>query len=1066
MKKATLVIALCLIMLIILPASVFAQTGNIKGKIYDSDNLPLIGVNIVVKGTTLGTVSDIDGNFVINNVQSGTVELVASFIGYLLETKTVELASGQTAEISFLLIEDIAELSEVVVIGYGVQKKSDLTSAVASVSAEDLQDSKASNVQEAMQGRTAGVMVLSNTAAPGANVSVEIRGINSINGTSPLWIVDGVAADPKTVNSADIESMEILKDASSAAIYGAQGAAGVVLITTKKGTKGKTQVSFNAWGGISEITKYLDVADAQECYRMNHEVEVLKNLPLRKYLTTMPDTLETVNYQDQIFRKAYTQNYDLSVTAGTEKSNFYMGIGYTDQEGVLKNTDYEKLTARMNSEHKANKWLSVGANTQYTRQVYSGFEEWELLHEYNSPIIQALQYHSFVPIYGTKQTDSEYDEGWSNTPLGNFMNPVANIALKNHKNTDNNMTGSFFVKLQPIEGLTLESRATGNVVLAHSYTFNPVYKITASLLNNTSSITRNSSRYTSWQLQNIATYNKTLFDFHNISLVAGFESGKSMSEWESGTRRNLINQSEEMWYFDAGKDNESSSQFPTGSAVESSGYSYLGRFSYDYRGMVLTQVNFRRDYSSKFGPNNRVGNFPSFSLGFKFTELDVVKNTLPFMNFGKIRYGWGKIGNSSIPDYIYYSTVAFEDTYMYSFDNINSTASGAAPDKYVNLDIAWEGVVTSNLGVDLQFLNNRLSVTADYFERHNEGMLMYTPVAYWSGWVVRDAGQEGEVGNPMRNVGHLSNKGIEFMAGWKESKGNFKYGANANFTYLTTITGDITPDTLLDGTTKGLAGYLTRTIEGQPIGEYYGYIYEGIFRKADCDENGMVINQPYTEVDGVRTYAQPNAKAGDMKFKDVNGDGVLNSKDEVAIGNPNPKFMFGLNLNGEYNLGKYGSLDISAFFQGVAGNKIFNATKFYLFNPDGAFNWSSEYVNDHYSVYLEDREGKVASVDNDGATYPRLNSNGLTFRSSFYIEDGSYLRLKNLEIGYNLPKDVTKLIDIENIRIFVGGRNLFILTKYSGYSPEVGSTSILTRGLDQAAYPQPRMFTAGINVTF
>ncbi|MCK9206734.1 MAG: SusC/RagA family TonB-linked outer membrane protein, partial [Salinivirgaceae bacterium] len=1009
MKKSTLTKILQLFSFLILPLGLFAQNASITGKVVDKNSEPLIGVNLMIKGTTIGTISDLDGNFTIHNVPNKQVEVVASFIGYTNLTKQVDLTNAKIATLNFTLLEDIAELSEVVVIGYGTQKKSDLTSAVASVSASDLEQSRAANIQEALQGRAAGVQVSSNTGAPGSNVSVKIRGITSINGTDPIWVIDGVVSDPNSVNAADIESMEILKDASSAAIYGANAGSGVVLVTTKKGKAGDTKVTFNSYWGVQNVTKTIDVANGPDFIRMLHEYETLAKYPSRKYFSLEPDTFQTYNYQDKIFREAFVQNYDLGVSGGTEKSTFYMGIGYLDQEGIVKKTGYNKISVRINGEHKANKWLKVGLNSSYTRQETEGFEEWELKNEYANPILQALTYHSFVEPYGDKVTDSEYDKGWSYTPLGNTQNPLSTVELKNHKTTTHNATATAFGIITLVEGLNIESRLTGNASFNSNYNFEPIFYITGSLQNTNSSITRGTGYYQGWTFQNLITYNKTLFDVHNISLLAGYESGYGKSEVSSGIRYDLINQTPEMWYFDASTNNTIIGQFPTGSASETSGYSYLGRAGYDYKGIVLGQFNIRRDASSLFGPNNRIGVFPSFSVGFKFTELDIVHNTLPFMNFGKLRYGWGKVGNNCIPPYQYFSTVAYERVYGYSFSNTATSSLGAAPNLFVNKAVHWEDVVTSNLGLDFGFLNNRLSASIDYFERHNIGMLMIVESAWLAGWIVENPYQEGGVSDPFKNVGEFNNKGIEISAGWKEQLGRLNYGANLNLSFIKTTVGDISPDTIYQGTTKGVSNYLTRTIDGQYFEPFYGYVTDGLFRLSDMpNEDGIVTNQPYTiNPDGEIIYAQPYAQPGDFRYKDINGDGKINDSDKVSLGSPYPKITYAFNFFADYELPRnWGALDCKVFFQGSYGNKVFNATKFYLYNTDGAFNWSEEYAKNHYSVELYDRNDVLVSTANDDAKYPRIDPLGVngnfTNISDFYVEDASYLRLKNLEIGYTV----------------------------------------------------------------
>ncbi|MGE4287891.1 MAG: SusC/RagA family TonB-linked outer membrane protein [Salinivirgaceae bacterium] len=1080
MKKSTPIKFVQMLIILMFPLGILAQNASISGKITDSKGEPLIGVNIVIKGTTQGTVSDLDGNYSIINLPNEKLELLASFIGFNNETRLVDLTNSKTMVINFTMNEDIAELSEVVVIGYGTQKKSDLTSSVASVSASDLEQARAANISEALQGRAAGVHVSQNTGAPGSNVSIKIRGVTSINGTDPLWVVDGVVTDPNTVNASDIESMEILKDASSAAIYGSNAAGGVVLVTTKKGKAGDTKVTFNSYLGWQKITKTIDVANGVDFANMYHEYQVLANTPARRYLTLEPDTFQTYNYQDMVFREALMQNYDIGVSGGNEKSTFYMGIGYLNQEGILKSTDYNKITVRMNGEHKANNWLTVGLNSSYSRQETGGFEEWELKNEYANPILQALTYHSFVAPYGTKETDSEYDKGWSYTPLGNTQNPLSTISMKHHKSTTQNLSGTFFAAISPFEGLKLESRLTGNAAFNNNYSFEPVFYISGSLQNTNSSINKGVGFYQGWNWQNLITFNKTLFDVHNISLMAGYESGYGKSETMSATRYDLINQTPEMWYFDASTNNEFLSQLPFGSAQEQSGYSYLGRINYDYKGMLLGQFNFRKDYSSLFGPNNRDGNFPSFSAGFKFTELDRVKNYLPFLSFGKIRYGWGKAGNNSITPYQYYSTVAFENVYGYSFDNTEVSSTGAAPNLFVNRAVHWEDVITSNVGLDLSFLNNRLSTTVDYFERHNVGMLMIVESAWLAGWIVENSYQEGGVSDPFKNVGEFNNKGLEFTANWKEQRGPLNYGANVNMSFIKTTVGDINPDTLYRNNTKGISDYLTRTIQGQEFLPFYGFVTDGIFTSADLpNASGVVTNQPYTiNPDGDTLYAQPKARPGDFRYKDVNNDGKIDDNDMVALGSPHPKFTYAFNIFAEYKLpGSWGEVDIKAFFQGAYGNKVFNATKFYLFNTDGAFNWSEDYAKNHYTVELYDRNDILVTSLNEKAKYPRIDPLGanenFTQLSDFYIEDASYLRLKNLEIGYTFASSITQTVGIEKVRLYLGAKNLFTWTKYSGQDPEVGTTrnesgksDPLSEGIDKAAYPVARMYTIGINVTF
>lgn len=1027
----------------------------LKGTVVDENNLPLPGVNVSVKGTTRGTVTDLEGNFSLS-VQDESEVLVISFVGY----SPVEIPVLNQSQLKVTLKEEVRKLDEVVVIGYGVQKKADLTGAVATVASEDLVKVPASSIDKALQGRAAGVFAQSVTGAPGSNVNIMIRGITSINGTNPMWVVDGVPADPKTINPNDIESMSVLKDASSAAIYGANGGNGVVIVSTKKGKSGRTTATLNVYTGWQEAAKYINVANGPEFATMYKEYEAL--LRRRRFTFPNPDTVATYNYQDLIFRTAPMQSYDLGISGGTDKSTYYFGVGYLTQEGILRNSSYDKLTVRMNLDQKLTGWFRVGENMSFGRQIYHGYQEWQLLNEYHTPILAALNYHPFVPPYDTTGN-------WSFTPLGNTGNPVASVELLHHKSQNNSGKLSVFAVLEPIKGLSYENKITGTASFGITDDFYPIYFITPSNRNPNSKVYKQSDWYYDWLWQHRVMYNVTLAGVHNISAMAGFEAGYAKGEYMNATRWDLINESREMRYFNASQNDTLLSQLPNGAGNESSGYSYYGRLGYDYKGIFLAQANFRRDASSKFGPRKRFGNFPSFSLGFKFSELSIVKEKVPFMSFGKLRYGWGKVGNNAIPDYVYFSTIGVLDVYSYSFDNTTTEALGAAPNKLANLSVAWEGEVTQNLGLDLGFFGNKLYLTAELFKRYNEGMLMEVQAPGYAGWIVRSSYQEGGVANPIANVGNISNKGIEISADWKDKLGKLSYSVNFNFTYVNTKAGEIRPDTIFRGSAKGINGYLTRTINGQPIGEYYGFITQGLFKPEDADTINNVIvitNQPYTiDNSGNKIYAQPKAKPGDFRFKDVNGDGRITDADMVPMGNPNPKYLFGMNINLEY-----GWFDLSVFLQGVAGNKIFNATKFYMFNMDGAFNWSADYVKNHYRENIYDRAGNLLFPENHAGKYPRLDprneNNNFSTISDFYMEDGAYLRLKNIQLGITIPQVWTSRIGIERFRFYVSASNLLTFTRYSGYDPEVGSSDLLVRGLDKAAYPQARIYTVGLNVNF
>ncbi len=593
----------------------------------------------------------------------------------------------------------------------------------------------------------------------------------------------------------------------------------------------------------------------------------------------------------------------------------------------------------------------------------------------------------------------------------------------------------------------------------------------------------------SYNWQNLIKYNSTVLENFNLALLAGYEVGGSEGMDISGTRRDLLSEDPEMQYFNASTDiTTTGTQLVAGGGYKSTGMSYLGRISIDYKGKYLLQGNFRRDGSSKFGPDSRYGNFPGFSAGWKFSEEDFFKNNMPFLSFGKLRYALGNNGNNAIRDYAFYSTVAVLQHNQYSFDNSANETLGAAPNVLANQDVHWEDIRNQNFGIDVNFFDNKLNLSVDNFERYNIGMLRPTTIPAYAGWTVRDQFQEaaGVDPRPITNIGKMTNKGWEFTLGWKDAIGELKYSIDASYTYVKSIATDLGADSIiLGGGSNGLTGSFTRTQTGGEIGEFYGYKVERMFTVNDptrlVKKNGkwvkVIIDQTYTTKQNATdpaktdtTFMQPNAQAGDFKWVDVNNDGKLTTADQTNLGNPNPSSLFSVNMYFEY-----GWFDLSLFWQGVAGNKIFNTTKYYGVVSSGDYNWSADYVNNHYrasDVVATDASGNViASLPaNTNAKYPRidyLNANqNFSTISDFYVEDGSYLRLKNVQLGMSLPKNWVNKIGLAEFKIFVGAKNLLTFTKYSGMDPELPMTDPFNSGIDKASYPQARQFTIGANVKF
>jgi len=1035
-----------------------AQEKIIKGLVVDNNNQAVPGANVVIKGSTQGTVTDLDGKFTIK--ASDKDILVFSFVGYNNEEVTI----GTQTQINVTLKENVKQLNEVVVVGYGVQKKSDLTGAIASVSSESIEKTPVISVDRALQGRAAGVQVLANTGAPGAKLKVNIRGITSINGSQPLYVIDGVAGDINSINPSDIESVEILKDASSSAIYGSQGAAGVVLVTTKKGKEGKLETSFNYYHGWQSPWKKLDLANGPQYGELKNDVTAVLTQS-----TSNPDfpnykSLPSYNYQNAVFRNSDMDNYDMGIRGGNEKAKYMLSAGYTKQNGIVHNSDYNRYSVRLNSDYKSSNWLKIGENLSVIKEQYNGLQEWQLKNQYESPITLAIQMQPYIPVY-----DSTGKWGVSSS----VVNPMGKIDTYHHQNDEYKFNSQFYAILEPIKGLTFETRFSPSVDISYDMLFTPVFTINGNASNSQSRISRNTYWTRGYQWQNIATYSNSIVDKFHYLLMAGYEASDYKQVWFQGYRVNLANESPEMWYFDASSDKTNIGQIIQGSGWEETAYSQFYRTNLDWDGIFLFTGNFRRDGSSKFGPLNRFGNFPSISGGIKFSEFDFIKN-LNIFSFGKIRAGYGTVGNSPLRDYSYYATVGQVYMMQYAFSNSTSDLSaGAALNAIPSPSIKWETVVESNYGADLAFLDNKLSLTVDYFEKHNQDMIYPVPPLGVQGFLVRDPSQEngGTVPNQIKNIGQLSNRGFEFTLGWKDSKGNFKYSIDLNYTYVTNKAVYLHGDSIATANVPGL-GYVCATKEGGEVQEFYGYKTNGLYQQSDLDTAGHVV--AYHLADGTPVVLNKKAKPGDVKFVDINKDGKINQKDLVPLGNPYPKNLLGLSMNFEYK-----NIDLSMFFQGVFGNKIFNAQKVFYYNQDGEFNWSADYYNNRYKLPYYDKKGNLLVAGDNKGTLPRLDpkldNNNFGVPSDLYIEDGSYLRLKNIQIGYTLPKTWTSKVGIESLRIYVGAQNLLTFTKYTGFDPEVGgqdspnhdyNVELSWIGIDQGIYPQSRTVTAGINVKF
>lgn len=1040
-----------------------ADVKQITGKITDMSNIPLPGVTILIKGTSKGAVTDIDGAFTLSVSPSDV--LVISYVGYLTDEIMVE--DKTTIEIS--LSEDIIGLSEVVVTGYGVQKKSDLTGSISSVSGENLAKIPVSGVDQALQGKATGVNIVSKSGRPGEGQTIQIRGISSVNGIEPLIILDGVPTSSTilaSLNSSDVESIEVLKDASSAAIYGATGGNGVIIVTTKKGKAGKMVTNFNFYRGIETPINTVELMNSEQWLSTYEET----NARTPVAVTSRPDTFPTYDWMDYIFDPALSQNYDISFMGGSEKSSYLISGSYNDQEGIIRNSEYKRWTFRVNSEHQITKRITIDEKIYYINSVRDGFAD-HVWHEYyDGPIRPAFQMIPCIPDYlpnGDWANAEDFNTQYRMEASGN--NPLARLDMINRKERNNIAAVNLGIKIDIVKGLSFMSRFDGRLEMMEYKEFQDAFENTATdrRVASEQKLLQNITKSTFMTTQHILNYNLTLAGAHNIGLMAGMETYEYNQYYLRGERNNLPSDDDNLLYFVMSPDFSSDNQIIQGDAERERALSYFGRLNYDYKGKYLLTSNIRRDGRSSFGPDRRIGYFPSISLGWKFSEEEFIKNGLPFLSFGKLRYGYGETGSYSKSGAPYLSLINTRDHFSYAFDN-RTAFVGSAPVQIENKEIAWETIKASNYGIDLMFFNNKLSFSAEYYSKINEDMIMQQDVPYVAGTYTMGRDVDGDYTSPEVNIGSIKNSGFEFNLGYKKMEGELKGSFDLNVSTLKNEILDLASDSMTNGSIHNISE-LTLTREGGSVSEFYGYEIDGMFKAEDPrNADGVFTNQAsYINSLGNTVYAQPRAKAGDARFKDLNEDGKFTDDDRTTLGSPLPKLIFGFSFNLDYK-----GFDMSASFNGTLGNKIFNGMKQYLYYHQGTPNHGADFAN----RYVENDIIKTDPITGESVIVVHQNRNTDVFRSSadnyarssnFYIEDGSFLRLRNITLGYTIPNKLTKKVNIEKFHVYVGARNLFTLTKYSGMNPESGFyDSVMAMGIDIGVYPVTKMYLFGANITF
>ncbi|WP_090224660.1 SusC/RagA family TonB-linked outer membrane protein [Lutibacter maritimus] len=1014
----------------------YSQNYEVKGNVVDTNGSPLPGVTIVVKNTTKGASTDFDGNFTISNIEKGET-LVFSYIGFT--TKEVLVVNGNPMKVT--LSEDTQSLDEVVVVGYGTQKKSVVTGAISSVKAEDLEGLPVERVEQALQGRVSGVVIAADAGQPGSSSTVRVRGITTFGNNNPLWVIDGVVVDSGGIgylNQSDIQSIEVLKDAASLAIYGARSAAGVILITTKKGKQGKVNVSYNTFIGVSQASKKLSLLNAAEYGAIMNEKSVADGGPI--VFSNIAALGQGTDWQDVIFNdSAMRTSHEINLNGGNDVSTFYASFGLSDQEGIVMSevSQFNKKNIRLNSTHKISDYIKVGQTLGYAHKRSMGIGTNS---EFGGPLSSAINLDPITPLvitdpvvangapYSTNPVfrDKNGNPYGISTWVGQEMtNPLADIqrSIGNYGWSDD-VVGNVYIDVTPIENLVFKSSLSGKVSYWGDEGFTPEYYLQATSVNSQNRLSRSRSKGFGWNLENTVSYSK-VFGLHDFSVLLG--QGVYVDGISSGVG---------ITYFDlpVTSRDQASFNFPV-TDDQKVGYSWTGtehkvislfsRLNYNYDEKYLFTGIVRRDGSSRFGTNNKFGIFPSFSAGWVATkeafwpENNVVTKL-------KIRGGYGITGNDAIGDFGYLALVGGGRNYTFGDPGVIYT--GYSPNAPDNPDLKWEETAQTNIGFEARLFEN-IDVNFDYFIKETNGILRPVEIP----------GYVGASGSPLGNVADMKNTGLEFEVGYRKSFGDFNFKANGNVSYIkneVTYLGD-GKEFIGGGAGFQSMGEVTRIQIGESINTFYGYQTNGVFQN---------INEVNSYVNDAGTPIQPNAVPGDFKWKDNNGDGEISDEDKAFLGTPLPKYTFGLTLNLDYK-----GFDFMVFTQGVAGNKIFQGLR------------RLDVANANHQTSALGRWTGEGSTN----SYPRLTNNDPNGNfgkfSDFYLEDGDFLRFKTVQLGYSLPNNIVEKIGASKLRIYVTGENLLTITNYTGYDPEIGGSVM---GIDKGYYPQAQSFMMGVNVQF
>ncbi|WP_299582914.1 TonB-dependent receptor [Mucilaginibacter sp.] len=999
------------------PDDVNAQI-TVKGKVVDNKGEPLIGVSVKLQGTNLGVTTNVNGEFSIAAPENGVLEL--TYIGF--EKKIVQIEGKTNLAITMTALP--SSLNEVVIVGYGTSKKVDVTGSISSVKGADIQNLPVSSAAQALDGRASGVNIVRNDGSPGAAPSIRIRGTGTINDANPLVVIDGVpTSNPDAlsdINPNDISSIDILKDASSSAIYGTRAANGVVLVTTKKGTYNqKLSTTVNFYNGFSNSTKYIDLLTAPDLYKLKRERYTNDGVAIDAPWNDEYYAVQRTDWQRAIMGTGHVTNGDVNIQGGNEVSNYYFSTSIYNEDGIINKTNFKRYSTRINSEHKVKPWLKLGENIQLTYGSQNGFDNYS---SQTGLIFSALRFNPAIPLvnpdgtYGTSKAFANQ--------LGDINSPYATIQEADRYSKKYRALANAFAEITFMKELKLRVNYAFDGAINRGYNFN-IADVNQARQNTTSTLTQTEEEVSSQLLESFLTYDK-VFGKSHVTFTGGY-SYQNFKDYGFNASR--------VGYDDTDPAqrvlNQGNSQFNSNLPVQpNSLQSGFARLFYDYNGRFLATVTFRADGSSKFAPSKQWGYFPAFSLGWRLSNEQFIKD-LTWINNLKLTGGYGELGNQNVGPYQYLSLIKIGSTYEnggYAFGGTG--VSGAAVTSIANPDITWERAAMTNISLDAGFLNNRLNTTITWFNKDTKDMLISPPVV----------GTAGSVAIPNQNIGTMNNRGVEVEFNYQGGTDlKYSFGANASFikNKVTKLNGE---GTFIGSVVYGRSSQeISRTYQGQPIASFYGWKTNGLYQtQAEIDGDPALKND--SRKSGIRP--------GDVRFLDLNGDGLIDGNDRANLGNPNPNVTAGLQGSLSYK-----GFDFSASFTGVFGVSLYNADRMQGIDPTYPFN-----------LYAEDLgrwTGPGTSNSIPRLSLDRANDNYRT--SDLFVESGSYFSLKNATLGYTLPAKWAKKTTLSNIRLYASGQNIFIITNYKGYTPELGYTNgNLQRGVDVAQYPSVRTITFGL----